>query len=585
MQKNKPVKKPWPKNCPWPEPAIDTYSDDWAEDWIDPDTLDEDAAELLEIKEYFDSLVEEGLLDEDYRLNEDYFDDTEEDPAEWAPEKGECYWDDGCFDLDFWGEEFAAAVSLLKIGFGGDDPAGQVSNAIGYEFVNENLLRQAFTRRAFALEYGLSGCSEELEFLGDAVLNHVISKELIRQLSDVDKEQVDAPFRMDEGVAEGMLSRLRSQYVCKEQLAARLQDLGLDNLILYGTGETPSESRREDALEALVGAVAIDSGWNQDVIDGVVDKLICVQKEKLYSRAESSYYDRFNAWHQKHFGVMPEYAVSGMAPKYYCTMRYFIPENDQDLWRDRREDTDADSRSAAREWAARMAYEFVVCHGLWISIDSSAVTPQLENSINQLQELYQKKYLDAPPAYEFVQLSAEEWKCECNCGGMFTIGIDVGKTNAKKLAAFDMLNRLLQEGPRQNNKHSGEFDWEMYNEAQYRANNLRALRELSTRKHNWDGDGALPFSKELIANIMSVIRILDHQPNIAPLGEGNIQLEFGTRRSGHYLEFVLHQSGLIACRSGIDGQEKTSDCELTEIPTIVSEWLKQQEPALENTNA
>ena len=335
--------------------------------------------------------------------------------------------------------------NALKISASENDPAGMVQRAIGYKFINENLLRQAFTRRAFAQEYGLGGCSEELEFLGDAILTQVVSKELIRQLSDVDKTLTDAPFRMNQGVTEGVLSKLRSKYVCKGQLAKRARDLGLDQLILYGTGEAPSDSSREDAMEALIGAVAIDSGWNQDAIEGVVDKLLCIQKEKLHNRDETSYYDRFNAWHQKRFGVMPEYEISGMAPRYYCTLRYFIPENDQNLYRDRREDTESDSRSAAREWAARRAYEFVVSHGLWTNLSELNMTPNREDSINQLQELYQKKILTVLPAYSFRQISSpDRWECTCTCCNQTTQGFDIGKTKAKKAAAFEMLNRLLK---------------------------------------------------------------------------------------------------------------------------------------------
>ena len=444
MQKNNENRKPWPENCPWPEPIRDGCGEDWSEDWPDPDTLDEDAAELLEIREYVDSLVEDGLLNDDYTLNKDYFEDKDEDPDDWKPEKGAEFWEDGRFDLDAWIDEFSYAVNLLKIGIEKNDPAGHVRNAIGYEFINENLLRQAFTRRAFALEYGLSGCSEELEFLGDAILNQVVSKELIRQLSNVDKTRTDAPLQLDHGVTEGVLSKLRSQYVCKEQLAKRAQALELDRLILYGTGEAPSDSSREDAMEALIGAVAIDSDWNPDAIEGVVDKLLCVQKEKLHNREETSYFDRFNAWHQKRFGVMPKYEVSGMAPKYYCTLRYFIPENDQNLHRDRREDTDADSRSAAREWAARRAYEFVMNHGLWTNFSELNLTPNLENSINQLQELYQKKILTVLPTYSFEQVSPDRWVCTCTCCNQTTHGFEVGKTKAKKAAAFEMLKRLLK---------------------------------------------------------------------------------------------------------------------------------------------
>lgn len=52
-----------------------------------------------------------------------------------------------------------------------ENPVVAVREVIGYEFVNENLLRQAFTRRAFAVEYGISSCNEELELLGYFLAN------------------------------------------------------------------------------------------------------------------------------------------------------------------------------------------------------------------------------------------------------------------------------------------------------------------------------------------------------------------------------------------------------------------------------
>jgi ribonuclease-3 len=145
MRKN----KRWPENCVWPEPVWDGIGVAWEEDDVDPMLLDEDGRELLEIKEYFDTLVEEGRLNEDYSLNEDYEefddDDTSEDsddwdePEEFVPEKCEDYWDDG-FNIQAWEEDFSDHVGLLKIvpiGFE-KDPIIFVRGVIGYDFVNES---------------------------------------------------------------------------------------------------------------------------------------------------------------------------------------------------------------------------------------------------------------------------------------------------------------------------------------------------------------------------------------------------------------------------------------------------------------
>ena len=445
--------KPWPENCAWPEPLRDGAGMAWETDFV-PDALDEAAQDLMDIKDYFDSLVENGRLNEDYTLNEDY--DGEEELAEdngddreeeeFTPEMGEEYWDkeEQCFDYDIWLDDLSDHLNLLKIDCVPvtENPVVAVREVIGYEFVNENLLRQAFTRRAFAVEYGLSGCNEELEFLGDSVLNTLVTRDMLRQLSSINEEKTEAPFSIC--FQEGELTKIRSRFVSKEYLSERAAELGLDKLILYGTGEEPTESSREDMMEALIGAVTIDCNWDWDVIAGVVDKLICVQLEKPDEFLKASYYDIFNAWHQRNFGVMPEYEIHGYKDRYDCTLRYRVPANDKEIHQYQRVEVfRAQSRSKAREEAAWDAYRFVMNRGLWVNLAEANMTPDRENSINQLQELYQKKYLDQLPTYEFEERSNDQWFCVCSCGCVSGMSQAVGKTKAKKRAAYMALVRLF----------------------------------------------------------------------------------------------------------------------------------------------
>ena len=73
LAKGRKRRKAWPADCLWPEPVWDGRDGGmrWSADDADIMTLDEDAQDLLEIREYMDSLVEEGRLNEDYSLNED----------------------------------------------------------------------------------------------------------------------------------------------------------------------------------------------------------------------------------------------------------------------------------------------------------------------------------------------------------------------------------------------------------------------------------------------------------------------------------------------------------------------------------
>ena len=447
-------RKPWPGDCIWPEPLHAGEGMQWDEELL-PESLDERAQELMDIKDYFDSLVESGRLYEDYTLNPDYEEDaaddeTEEDEDGWAdgefiPKMGEDYWDEEeqRFDVEWWEDELTDHMNLLKIDAESytKDPAMFVRDTIGYEFINENLLRQAFTRRAFAVEYGLPGCNEELEFLGDTVLNTVVTRDMLRQLAWVDEYRTKAPFTVR--LQEGGLTKIRSAYVNKEFLAGRVAELGLDKLILYGTGEEPTESSREDVLEALLGAAAIDSNWDWDVLGALVDRLVCVQVEKPDYFLKESFYDIFNAWHQRRFGVMPDYEMQGIS-QFHCALRFRVPANDKGIREAQRIDVDGCySRSLAREQAAMQAYEFVRHNGLWIDLKEAGITPELENSINQLQELYQKKYVEQLPVYEFTEEEGDSWYCICRCNGVAGTGYGASKTKAKKEAAYMVLRNLF----------------------------------------------------------------------------------------------------------------------------------------------
>ena len=450
-------RKEWPVDCAWPEPIPEGRGPFWEEDEIDLFTADEETEELLDIKEYFDSLVESGRLNEDYSLNDEY-DSFEEDNEgsdnledgdgceEFVPEKGEDYWDDG-FDVALWEQDLSDHMNLLKIDvtLHDPDPVSCIREVTGYSFINENLLRQAFTRRAFALEYGLDGCSEELEYLGDTVLNMVVTREIIRHFSEVDPTCTDAPFRTRYN--EGELTRIREHFLSGEHLASRARELGLDRFILYGTGEQKTDSSLEDAMEALVGAVCSDCGWDMNILSSVADQLLCVQLSSPDKYLKQSYYDLFNSWHQKHFGCIPSYEVGGSErikdrEPFYCTLRFSVPENQKGISEYQRIDVNAETRSMARELAAKKAYYFVLDKGLWVNLADAGLVPDPENSINQLQELFQKKYVEQPQ-YEFSEIPGMGWRCECVCGGVDGYGNAPGKTKAKKKASFMVLVKLL----------------------------------------------------------------------------------------------------------------------------------------------
>ena len=119
-------------------------------------------------------------------------------------------------------------------------------------FADETLLETAFTHTSYANEHRLLKIShnERLEFLGDAVLQLIISEYLYTKY----------PKR-----PEGDLSKLRSMIVREESLAGFARDCQFDQFIKLGRGEEKSGVRNRDTIlgdlfEAFLGALLLDKG-------------------------------------------------------------------------------------------------------------------------------------------------------------------------------------------------------------------------------------------------------------------------------------------------------------------------------------
>lgn len=129
----------------------------------------------------------------------------------------------------------------------------KLEESLGHAFQNRGLFTEALTHRSFANEYKTVDLpdNERLEFLGDAVLDLVISEYLMTQLPDM---------------SEGQLTRIRADVVSMPGLAQVADSLDIAPAMLLGKGEERSGGREKssllaDALEALIGAVFTDGGY------------------------------------------------------------------------------------------------------------------------------------------------------------------------------------------------------------------------------------------------------------------------------------------------------------------------------------
>jgi ribonuclease-3 len=131
------------------------------------------------------------------------------------------------------------------------DALEELEETLGYRFQDREILDRAM-RHGSASVARDAGSYQRLEFLGDAVLDHAIAQLLFDR------------FPKDD---EGLLTRKRAHLVRSAKLAERAALLGLDGWAQVGTSEELSHGRErsallEDLFEAVVGAIAIDGGWD-----------------------------------------------------------------------------------------------------------------------------------------------------------------------------------------------------------------------------------------------------------------------------------------------------------------------------------
>ena len=344
------------------------------------------------------------------------------------------YWPGGKFDEEQWKFELDEQIKEFKCY--NRDLINAIQGIIGYCFTNEFLLLQAFTRRSYAVENGLNASSEVLEFFGDKVLDYVMIRTMAKQFTELDTTQ-RTPFISK--FNEGELTKIKSKYVCKEYLSERAKALGLDKFIYYGKSDAESDNSREDMMEALLGAVAVDCNWDYDVLEELVETWLDIHYDSPSIFLETDPYDRLNSWYQRKYGCIPDYKVEHLKNGYYRCLVLIHGHEDRN---DELIDATAESRSKAKSKAAEEAYGYLKREGLWSNLSDSGIEPEYEKSVNQLQELYQKKYIE-----EAIFSFSEDfglWKCDCYSGLTKVFQYGRNKTEAKKRAAYRLLVELFK---------------------------------------------------------------------------------------------------------------------------------------------
>ncbi len=171
---------------------------------------------------------------------------------------------------------------------------------LGFKFKNLDLLTEAITHRSYLNEHPdfKLNHNERLEFLGDAVLELVVTEHLYKNYQN----------------PEGELTNWRASLVNGDSLAQVAKDLGIEEFILMSKGEARDKNSKArqyilaNAMESIIGAVYLEKGLKE--VAKFIDKLII---SKLKSILETKAYidpkSLFQEKSQEKLGITPNYKV------------------------------------------------------------------------------------------------------------------------------------------------------------------------------------------------------------------------------------------------------------------------------------
>ena len=168
------------------------------------------------------------------------------------------------------------------------------------KFKNQDLLKQSLTHRSYLNEHPSLKIehNERMEFLGDAVLELITTEYLYEKYPN----------------PEGELTNWRAALVNAKMLAEVGRELELENFIFLSHGEAKDRNEKArnyilaNAMEAVIGAVYLDQGWDvskEFIANTILVKLPHILKHKLYVDSKSFFQEQS----QEKVGITPSYQV------------------------------------------------------------------------------------------------------------------------------------------------------------------------------------------------------------------------------------------------------------------------------------
>jgi ribonuclease-3 len=177
----------------------------------------------------------------------------------------------------------------------------KLQKKLGVKFVDESLLKQALVHRSYLNEHPdfNIGHNERLEFLGDAVLEIVVTEFLYLNFADT---------------PEGDLTNWRASLVNAKMLYEVANDLEIEEYLYLSRGESKDKNKKSrqyilaDAIEAIIGAMYLDQGIDvakKFILTNVVSRLNEILKNQSYLDPKSHFQEKA----QELKGITPHYQI------------------------------------------------------------------------------------------------------------------------------------------------------------------------------------------------------------------------------------------------------------------------------------
>ncbi len=181
----------------------------------------------------------------------------------------------------------------------------EFENKVGFTFNDKSLLQLAFTHRSYVNENRQHNThNERLEFLGDAVLELVVTRHLFDKYSDKD---------------EGELTAVRAALVNTQSISAAAQELEMNDFLLLSRGESKDTGRARqyilaNTFEAFIGALYLDGGYDaaqKFIANSLFDNVDEIVEKRLWQDAKS----KLQELSQEQVSVTPNYKnISATGP-------------------------------------------------------------------------------------------------------------------------------------------------------------------------------------------------------------------------------------------------------------------------------